>query len=397
MRMSARSAQIKLHFLILVTILFVWACGPKPVPTPTPTIVLDVAAPVLSAKPLWEEEWEATRNAARKEGRVLVYTLYGADWRSAMGEVMLRKYGITLDTLVGRSGEVIERVMREQQRNLYQADVLTRVISAPSYVQTFESAKILQSVDKALVLPEVVDPKVWWGGKLPWFDPDTKTLFFFSVYASAPLIVNTDLVRPGEIKSWDDLLHPKWKGQLIINDPTTSGPGNSVVALLAYGMKNWDYISHLLKQEPFILRDDRLMMEWVAKGKYPILIGVRKEWASQFMAEGAPLKYVGLQEVILGSGAGSVALPKGSPNPNAAKVFINFFLSKEGQTITAKTGGYPSSRLDVPTDFLDPSILRPEVQQPGTKYFFTDDRGYLSAKGDIDRKIKQVFEPFMKR
>jgi len=149
-----------------------------------------------------------------------------------------------------------------------------------------------------------------------------------------------------------------------------------------------------LKQEPVIQRDYRLMSEWIARGKYPIMVGPQKGEAQGFIDAGAPVKYVNLTDGVISTfGAGTIATLRGAPHPNAAKVFINYLLTQEGQTLTAKSGGFPSARVDVPTDFLDPSTLR----RPGLKVFSTDSKDYLDKVDAINARLKQVFDPYLKK
>ncbi|MBI4330543.1 MAG: extracellular solute-binding protein [Chloroflexi bacterium] len=378
----------KLTVVVVSVLLVALACAP---PAPPAPVVAPEVGLVLSEKPAWERDWEATVAAARKEGEVTAYVSYGPDWRLAMNEVMEKRYGITVNTLTGKAQVIAERVIKEQQNKLYQADVLS-AISSGVFMDTYQAAGVLQPFERMLILPEVVDGKAWFGGKLNWFDPDTRTLLWYRDFVSAPILINTELVRPEEMKVWDDLLNPKWKGKIAMIDPIISGSGQTTLTMLAYAIKDWGYIDRLLAQQPSIQRDYRLVTEWVARGKTPILIGPGKEEAYQMMTQGAPIKLVNFQDgSITSGGSGSVAVPRNNPHPNATRVFINFLLGKEGQTITAKIGGYASARVDVPTDFLDPEVVR----QPGTRYYSTSDMDYLQKLGDINRRIKQAVAPLL--
>lgn len=386
----------KLKFIIVCLIVLsvvLPACSGPAQPVQTPTRGPVDNTPVVATKPAWQADWETTLAAARKEGEVTVYTTYGAEWRTAMSEAMSKKYGITFNVLTGRSDELMERIGREQQNKLYQADSIQAISGKRYFVEAQQLKEIFPSLEKTLVLPEVLDTKAWVDNKFPWVDTDTKNLVFWRDYLSVPIIINTDMVNPQEMASWDSLLDPKWKGKMVLSDPTIAGAANSVITVLLWGIKDWGYLDRLLKQEPVIQRDYRLMSEWVARGKYAIMIGPRKEEAQVFIDAGAPIKYMNFSDgVITTFGAGTIANLKGSPHPNAAKVFVNFLLTQEGQTLTAKVGGFPSARLDVPTDFLDAATLR----RPGMKAFSTDSSDYLQKVDDINKRLKQTVEPFLK-
>ena len=83
----------------------------------------------------------------------------------------------------------------------------------------------------SMVLPEVKDPKYWWGGHL-WADNAKKYIYSFTAYMTETIWYNTTLVKPEEINSWDNLLDPKWKGKIAILDPRSPGSGESNWAFL---------------------------------------------------------------------------------------------------------------------------------------------------------------------
>ena len=79
---------------------------------------------------------------------------------------------------------------------------------------------------------------------------------------------------------------------------------------------------------------------------------------------------------------------KKAPHPNAAKVFINWILSKEGQIFYSRALGVQSARLDVPTDFQDPLSVR----QPGIKYFNASTEEVLLSEPEHRKIIIEIFK-----
>lgn len=372
-----------------LSLMILGACAARPEATPAAPPPGQTAAPGAT-KQAWEQDWERTLAEARKEGKIVVYTGYGAEWREALSAAMSRKYGITVEAMTGRSAEIAERVMREQKNRVFQADAI--IVGSSQFLLTFQPGGVLQPMDKTLVLPEVIDPKAWWQGQLPWLDRD-KTYFQFYDYVVPSLVTNSDMVKPGEIKSWKDLLNPKWKGQIVINDPTTSGSGQKLMTVFAYGIMDWDYVSALAKHEPVLQRDTRLMVEWIARGKYPMVLAPHTETAFEFAKAGAPLAFNNPAEgTYLTAGFGFVGQPKGSPQPNAGKVFINFLLSKEGQTLSSKATGHHSARADTPTDFLDQILVR----QPGSKYISASDSKFTEQEIELKNRVVEIFKPLLK-
>ncbi|MBI4330096.1 MAG: extracellular solute-binding protein [Chloroflexi bacterium] len=370
------------------------ACGQRPVTVEQPPPASAQVSTGASVRGGWEEDWERTLAAARKEGQVNVYANLGPEWRQAFIDVMEKKYSMTVDALMGTSAEIAERIMREQRLKINNADLVLS-ISASNFDKIYQPAGVLQPLEKMLVLPEVIDPKAWWRGELTWLDPDEKTLLAHREYVAPPTVINTDMVKPGELKSWNDLLDPKWKGKIVIMDPTIGGAGSSTLAMLAYAIKDWDFVRALVKQELNPQRNNRLAAEWVARGRYPILIGPSKGDVFPFMQAGAPIEYFTPSEGTYSSvgGGGTIAQLKGSPHPNAAKIFINFLLSKEGQTLQTRTTGFQSMRVDVPTDHLDPTT----VLQPGMKYYSTIEKGFREKETELQKEVTRIFEASLKK
>ncbi|MBI4333924.1 MAG: extracellular solute-binding protein [Chloroflexi bacterium] len=382
--------MISLALALLFTAL---ACAPGRESAAPPAAAPGTAERPGATKPAWEQEWDRVLAAGKQEGRVSMYTTQGAEFRTAVAAVMAKKYSIELESLTGRTDEISERVMREQRSKVYNADVLIAI--STSNFDLYKREALLQPLEQALILPDVADPKTWYRNQLTWLDvePGEKTVLGYRESVAPPMVINTQLVKPGELKSWDDLLNPKWKGKILLQDPTGGGGGQLQMIMLVYGIKNWDFVKALVKQEPELHRDNRLMAEWVARGKFPIVIGPQKAEVFQFMKAGAPLEYLTPSEGTYSSvGAGTVALVKNSQHPNAARVLINFLLTKEGQTIAAETSGNQSLRLDVPVDSLDTDTVR----QPGIKYISNTDKGFREKESEIKAEVVRIFQAYLK-
>ncbi len=115
-----------------------------------------------------------------------------------------------------------------------------------------------------------------------------------------------------------------------------------------------NFIRALAKQEPLALKDYNQEMDGIAKGKFLVLIGVSDIFAQGRMEAGMPIATLDPRKIKEGSDIGCVdgalTMFNRAPHPNAAKVYINWLLSKEGRTAYALLNGNISTRLDVPTD-----------------------------------------------
>lgn len=362
------------------------ACTPSPTSVPATT-----AAPVTSAptKAAWEQDWDRTLKAAKDEGTVFVYTGFPDSFRQALSPPMKEKYGINVEFVLGPSAQIVERIMTEQRSQTNVADVV--IIGSSQHQMTLWPAKVDQPLAPVLVLPEVLDPKAWWDGNVPWVDREAKTVFQFYAYVQPPFAINTGMVKPDELKSYLDI--SKFKGRILMDDPTAgSGPGIQQLALTQVLM-GWDYLQQLAQLEPVLMRDRTLAYQWLGQGKYPLLVGPEPDVLANLKKQGVPVSLVTpVEGASVTPGFGTLALVKGSPHPNAAKIFINFLLSKEGQTAASRATMSQSGRVDVPTDHLDPDVVR----KPGMKYASATDEKFMAGQVDLYNKIIALFKPLVK-
>ncbi len=341
-----------------------------------------------SSKLTWQEEWEKTKSLAIAEGSLLISGSAGPALRDPLTRAFREKYGVNLDWLSSRGDEVVQRIFAEQRAGIYAVDIY---LSGATLVPTLRGQNAVQSLDPVLILPEVLDKKAWWGGDLIFLDKE-HTWVGLLAYPNPPIFVNTDLVKPGEARSWRELLDPRWKGKMVLYRPTT-GAGLSWAYSVSEVIMYPDYLRQFAKQEPIVLGDSRQQSEWIARGKYPVAVAARTENTDEFMKLGAPVQLVTPTEgVELVAGAGGLSLLTKAPHPNAAKLFINWALTREGATLFSKLIGGQSARLDVPTDFLEPSVVR----QPGGKYFNLVTEDHYLKKSAFAKVAEQIFAPLMK-
>lgn len=344
-----------------------------------------------SQKAAWEIEWEKATSLGRREGRIVLYTTWRPETRQEIANAMKSKYGIEIEYVMGRGADIAEKLLRERKAGIYNADMYSG--GSTTLATQLKPAGILMPVEPYLILPEVKDPKVWVNGRLNFVDKD-RLIFYFTLFATGydNFHVNSDLVKKGEIKSWKDLLEPKWKGKIVMNDPTVAGRGNQLFSV-AHEVLGADYWIKFAQQLPAITRDQRLQVEWVAKGKYAIMMAGITEIVADFQRAGAPIVPLNLPEVnYLSLDSSGIVLPSNPAHPNALKVFLNWLLNKEGQTLWTKSTAYQSARLDVTTEYVDPlSIRRSEIN-----YFQPENEEFLLQRPKFVKIAQEIFEPLLK-
>lgn len=360
-------------------------------PSVTPTLQSTQTTKAPSGSE-WQQDWERVKAEAKKEGTVLIYASAGPTVREGFNKAFNDDFGIGTEWVTGVSGEVAQKVLTEQRSGLYAGDIW--INGANPTLPLLRPAGAIVTLDPLLLLPEVIDKKAWYGGELIWAEPGPQHYWVgLLCFPQPPLVVNTDLVKPGEITGYRDLLAPKWKGKIALYDPTKAGAGASWFTAVVTGIMDMDYVRELIKQEPVIVGDARQHLEWVARGKYPIALAGRTEQQLEFKNSGAPIQIISpVEGVHLTASAGGVAVLKKAPHPNAAKLFLNWVLTKKGGTLASKLIGGQSARVDVPTDFLDPAMVR----KPSQKYHNTISEEYEFKKQEMQKVAAQMFAPLLK-
>jgi iron(III) transport system substrate-binding protein len=321
----------------------------------------------------WQEEWEKTVRAAEQEGQLVLYSLSEVGDVIANGGFQKRFPKIKISVVGARGGEHVSRIMAERRAGKFLADVGNLGNTSP---YTLYQSKALDPIAAAYILPEVKDESKWWQGKPHFIDPEGK---YILVYVGAPLFLvgyNTKLVNPSGFKTYWDLLDPKWKGKIVAFDPKAGG----------FAATRDRFFFHSPELGPPFLR--RLYGEmgltlyarypqgedWLAAGKFALCL-CRHQSISEAKNQGLPVDLVdpGLFKEGVGveTRAKTLVLMNKAPHPNAARVFINWFLSREGQIDFQKTSGKyvdagaeASLRIDIPKD----DIPQRNRLNPGVNY-----------------------------
>jgi iron(III) transport system substrate-binding protein len=196
----------------------------------------------------------------------------------------------------------------------------------------------------------------------------------FAATVNNLLAYNTDQVNPDEFQSWNDLLDPKWNGRIEAKDPTITG-GGSVLSFFYFNQDlGPDYLKKMYTQQNVtVVADSRQGAEWLALGKYALFFVPAGNDTTDMADQGLPVKDFlrPLKEggQIGASGTGTLSVFNKATHPNATKLFINWWLSKEGQISAMKANPLDESlRQDVPKDMVNPDRRR----VPGANYQFTD-------------------------
>jgi len=312
----------------------------------------------------WKAEWDKTVAAARKEGRVAV--LHGGGASATMQNMLKDNFqkaypGIQVDMLVGGGQNVTPRLLAERRAGRYDWDVY--IGGTTTALTLLIPAKVLDPIPPALILPEVTDGKKWFGGQIDYADNAETYNLAFGGYVQPPFAYNTKLVKADALQSWWDLLKPEWRGKLIMFDPRAPGTGlASATFIYAQQGLGKDYLRKLLTEQKYDLSlDYRQILEETARGNYLLGWGIHLGIYDELAKKGLPLGRFPVDRIKEGSylttATASLGLMNRAPHSNAAKVYINWLLTKDAQAAYSRASTYWSRRVDVPTDHLEQAIV----------------------------------------
>jgi len=328
-------------------------------------------------KPNWQSEWEKTVEGAKKEGKLSLYLLQGEGELSAVAQLFQKKYPeINVVTTPGRGNTLAPRIMAERRAGKYLVDAY--ISGVTTAYEVFYRAKILDSVRAALILPEVIDESKWWLGQHQYVDPENRYIFVYVGNVSEYVSYHTKSVEAGEIRSYWDFLHPKWKGKILSRDPRISGSQRIGLRMFYHTPElGAEFIRRLYgEMDITITQEIRQATDWLAAGKFAICFFCSEILKAK--GQGVPVdefRTAQWKEVraISAGNKGSVVLLSQPPHPNAARLFVNWLLSREGQTAFQRTTNTPnnseeSMRVDIPKDMVRSEVRRVE----GVKYLLAE-------------------------
>lgn len=383
-----RKLDLALALLVTLAVLLA-ACAapsapaPAPAPTPAPTAA---PAPGTPAPPSpADAEWEKVVSAARQEGKLIMYdaAFFVGDTRIAIPKAFKERYGITAEILVtGGSSATIERLQVEQKTGLSVADVFASGgLSGPRMISLGFTQPVAQG------LPVFRDKSVFITD--PVFSPGGEAVVFGATLLG--VMANSKLVQRGEIKSYKDLMNPKYKGKIIMRDPRLGSGGApfTIGTFRHLKIMDDDFLRNLVQQQNVAMwgGGEGEVAQMIARGEYMINMGAGIDVLyGSLAAEGAPVMPVYMEEGTVGD-VGVIQMSKQAAHPNAARVFINWLMTPEGQSVYHKARATSTMRKDVPS-FM-PQVL---TQDPMPKFIpITWELSAAILKMVRDKEFDNVF------
>jgi iron(III) transport system substrate-binding protein len=322
--------------------------------------------------PKWKEEWARVVEAAKKEGQISLYGGQEINHPEIVAAFNKEFPFIKVLSATGRAPDLMARIVAERRADRYLADVMA---SGPNGPRMLYLGKALDPIAPAFILPEVTDGSKWYGGKHWYADPENQHIFMFEgTINSTGLSYNTKMMSSGDIKSYWELLTPNWKGKLLSMDPRGAAPPTPLLILYHRADVGAEFVRRFYKDTEITLFRDRAQgTNWLASGKFPLCLFCRD--IDKAAKQGLPVEDIAPDQLkegasVGGGGSSVIVLINRAPHPNAAKLFINWYLSRQGQivwqNVMNKREVEPSDsmRIDIPKDDVLPEARRVE----GKKY-----------------------------
>lgn len=283
------------------------------------TAATEAAAPAGETTAAEEKKEEAPASGDAS-GSVMLYSSMQEDQLVAVKEGFEKKYpNVKMDYYFAGTGKVITKIATEHQSGQVAADVIW--VGDPSDYIGFKKEGILaqySSPEASAIDSKFIDSEGYYTG---------------ARMMNMCIGYNTTLVKAEEApKTWNDLLDPKWKGQIVMTDPSTAGTTKYFVgALLSNPAYGEDYFKKLKENGCELESGTTATHNQVAASAYKV--GVMLDYVTQnLMDEGSPLGFTYLDSDIV-SIFSPIGLVKGCANEDNGKLLYDFILSKEGQEI----------------------------------------------------------------
>ena len=329
-------------------------------------------------------DWWRVVEAAKKEGQLTVYI---SGYEAVLPFFEKEFPEIKLTAVTARGNQLGQRLLSERRAEKYLADVVSSGAN-PNY-QVFYPPKALAPIKAALILPEVVDQTKWYLNKHQYSDPESQYVFNYVGSATYGAVnYNSKLVDIKEFKSYWDLLNSKWKGKIEARDIREAGPGAGNTRFFYYHSDlGPPFIRKLFgEMDATLFRDFRQGPDWLATGKFAICFFCDVDLLKQ---QGLPVDTFGPRVFKEGGGLvqqfGTLSFVDRAPHPNAAKVFINWLLSRRGQIALQRS----QANAESPADSLRIDIPKEDVpfqsrRLDGVRYLDTGRPEWIEMKPILD-------------
>jgi iron(III) transport system substrate-binding protein len=297
-----------------------------------PRVGVWLAAMLVGGLPGWVKAEAVNVVAAKREGKVVWYTSAPIEQAQKLAKLFESETGIRVELFRSGGTAVLRRFLQEKEGGRVAADVLSTADPAAS---ASLARKGIFVAFKPKNFEKIADTAKDRHGYHVAYRLNMVTFF-----------VRTDKVAPGDVPTtWSDLVDPKYRGKMILTDPSFTSLQVTVVSTLAR-LKGWNYYDGLRRNDIMVVPGNQQVADMLKRGERLIAAGALDTYAVDARREGHPIANIFPADGTFAV-PGPSGIAAGAPNPNAAKLFAEFLISDTAQKLIVADGAY-SPRTDLP-------------------------------------------------
>ena len=270
--------------------------------------------------------------AAKKEGKVVWYTSTPIEQGQKIAKLFEDATGIKVEMFRSGGSAILRRFLQEQQAGRTAVDVMTTSDPAATAALARKGTFVAFKPDN---FEKVVEEGRDKDGHFV-----AQRLNLMTIYARSDKLAAADLP-----KTWGDLTDAKYKGKLVMTDPSFTALQLTVVGMMSKNL-GWGYYEKLRQNDTMIVQGNQQVSDNIKRGERLIAVGALDSYAADDRKAGHPIVTI-LPEDGTFVIPSPTAVIKGSPNPNAAKAFAEFMIGDAAQSVFPADGGY-AARKDIP-------------------------------------------------
>ena len=308
-------------------------------------------------------------DAARREGKLVWYTSTPVEQGQKIVDMFQREYGIKVEMFRSGGSAILRRFQTEMDAGRAAADVITTSDPAASAAMARKGVFV---AFKPKNLDKVPD-----AAKDPHGHYVAQRLNLMTIYLRHDKVAAAD-----EPKSWSDVLDAKYKGKLVMTDPSFTALQVSVVGMMAK-TRGWGFYEKLRQNDIMVVQSNQQASDMLKRGERVIAVGALDSYAADERRNGHPMKTLYPSDGVFVIPS-PTAVVKGSPNPNAAKLFAEFMISEPVQRLFPADGGY-AARSDITAPEGSPAVKDITIIPVDYEYIEKE-------SGRIKRRFNEIFQ-----
>jgi iron(III) transport system substrate-binding protein len=307
--------------------------------------------------------------AAKKESKLVWYTSTPVNIGQKIVDMFENEHGIKVEMFRSGGSAILRRFQQEMDAGRVAVDVLTHSEPAAANALGKKGLFVAFKPKNFDHVPDAAkDPNGLFVGQ---------RLNMMTHYLRSDKVTDAD-----EPKTWNDLAGAKYKGKLVTTDPSFTALQVSVVGMMSKE-RGWGFYEKLRQNDTMIVQGNQQVADMLKRGERVIAVGALDSYAADLKREGHPIKTLYPSDGVFVIPS-PTSVVKGSPNPNAAKLFAEFMIGDAAQKIFPADGGY-SSRVDIAPPHGSPDLK--------TLKIVAVDNDYIEKEtGRIKRRFNEIFQ-----